>query len=287
MNRLRRIARWVLRPLLGPAIFLAVSSTLLLSGPSSPPFVPAFMEALERAGITARSTLETRLLAEYGAMFVAPDDQIVLPSVVLFPGPDALEEFWESIEPVRLRVGKTTIELQKPAARKLQEAIEEARDKGLSITPRGGPSAARRSYGQSLAFWKQRVENGLAHWKNKGKIPADLAGRIRRAGIVEQAKAVLEQEARGCWYSTRLDRSILRSVAPPGGSQHHTMLALDVAEHDVAAVRAILERHGWFQTVVDDLPHFTYLGLSRDRLEKAGLTQTTVGGRKFWVPRRP
>jgi hypothetical protein len=62
------------------------------------------------------------------------------------------------------------------------------------------------------------------------------------------------------------------------------MLALDVAEFDNAAVREILARHHWYQTVISDLPHFTYLGVPENELPALGLRKITNANRVFWVP---
>jgi hypothetical protein len=270
----------------GFALFLLAPLFALGAAPPSSPFCAQFENALQRAGVTISGTLQARLAAEYGAVFVAHADGIVLPSTVLFTSPDELEAFWRLVRPARLTVGSTRIELQSPAARALERVVAEARPRGLRLTVRGGPSAARRSYGESLSFWKQRVDNGLAHWRSKGLLTAKRADGIRRLPIPEQARAVLDEEAKGAHFSTSLDRTILRSVALPGSSQHHTMLALDVSQHDDPRVRALLARHGWFQTVIDDLPHFTFLGIPQDRLEAAGLSPIAAGGRCYWVPAR-
>jgi protein MpaA len=74
-------------------------------------------------------------------------------------------------------------------------------------------------------------------------------------------------------------------VAPPGASHHLALLAFDVKEHGQPAVRRILERHGWYQTVVRDAPHFTYLGMPKSRLESLGLTVVRDGDREYWKPR--
>ncbi|MBA3693716.1 MAG: peptidase M15, partial [Acidobacteria bacterium] len=81
-----------------------------------------------------------------------------------------------------------------------------------------------------------------------------------------------------------LAKSIVYSVAPPGTSQHLSMLALDVNEHDDLRVRDVLAEHGWFQTVVSDLPHFTFLGVSKNQLSKLGLKKIFDSGRFFWLP---
>jgi crotonobetainyl-CoA:carnitine CoA-transferase CaiB-like acyl-CoA transferase len=76
-------------------------------------------------------------------------------------------------------------------------------------------------------------------------------------------------------------------VAAPGASQHLAMLAFDVAEFQNPRVGALLARHGWFQTVLSDLPHFTYLGLAERELRSRGLRPVEEGGQKFWVPDIP
>ena len=62
------------------------------------------------------------------------------------------------------------------------------------------------------------------------------------------------------------------------------MLALDVTEFENPNVRAVLARHGWFQTVVSDLPHFTYLGVDETELPSLGLKRVVSDGRPFWIP---
>jgi hypothetical protein len=64
------------------------------------------------------------------------------------------------------------------------------------------------------------------------------------------------------------------------------MLALDIREHDHVKIRAALARHGWFQTVVADLAHFTYLGCREEELPTLGLKKVTRGQRVYWVPDR-
>jgi hypothetical protein len=63
------------------------------------------------------------------------------------------------------------------------------------------------------------------------------------------------------------------------------MLALDIEQFANKDVRAILARHGWFQTVKSDLPHFTYLGVEELQLPSLGLQAVFVSGQKFWIPK--
>ena len=95
---------------------------------------------------------------------------------------------------------------------------------------------------------------------------------------------VLELEENGLYFAKDLSKSIIYSVAPPGTSQHLSMLALDVAEFDDKDVRALLIEHKWFQTVVSDLPHFTYLGVREDELADLGLKKVLSCHRTFWLP---
>ena len=78
------------------------------------------------------------------------------------------------------------------------------------------------------------------------------------------------------------ETKILGLVAPPGTSQHLWGLAIDL-QVSTSAQRQALNENGWFQTVVSDLPHWTYLGWSEDDLPKFGLQQKTVQGIKYWV----
>ena len=95
---------------------------------------------------------------------------------------------------------------------------------------------------------------------------------------------ILGLERDGIFFAKDLSKSIIYSVAPPGTSQHLSMLALDVKEYEDARVRAILAKHGWYQTVVSDLPHFTFLGVAEKDLPKLGLKMVTNADRSFWIP---
>lgn len=224
--------------------------------------------------------VQARVLADYGAVFVT---KATPPPAVLFSNGREVASWQESV-PVRgERLGRATIELQTPAMEALVAARDEARAKGLDVTARGA-DAGRRSYEDTVKLWLSRVEPALKHWVARGRLAAAEADRIRRLAPHEQVPEVLALEAKGLYFSTDFSKSILYSVAAPGTSQHLSMLALDVAEFENAAVRAILARHGWFQTVVSDLPHFTYLGVPESDLPALGLKRVTSGGRVFWVP---
>jgi hypothetical protein len=65
------------------------------------------------------------------------------------------------------------------------------------------------------------------------------------------------------------------------------MLAFDVNEFENPRVREIMAKHGWFQTVLSDLPHFTFLGLKEKDLPKHGLRSLEINGQVFWIPNVP
>ncbi len=94
----------------------------------------------------------------------------------------------------------------------------------------------------------------------------------------------MKLETKGIFFAKDLSKSIIYSVAPPGTSQHLSLLAFDVLEHEDPEVREILSNAGWFQTVTSDLPHFTYLGVRKNELEKLGLRKVNNIDRSFWIP---
>lgn len=205
------------------------------------------------------------------------------PTVVIFPDETSVAEWQKNVPSERAEIGGVVVELQRPALSALLAAREEARRIGLDITPRGADSA-RRSYEDTVRLWRSRVESGLEHWVKRGRLNPSDAERVRGLATKEQVPEILALEARGLHFSTDRKKSILFSVAPPGSSQHLSMLAFDVKEHESHAVRRILAQHGWFQTIRTDLPHFTFLGVPESELPKLGLKRKRFGGRVFWVP---
>jgi hypothetical protein len=230
----------------------------------------------------AATTVGSRLLAEYGAIFAAGGGAIP-PDRIVFENESEVSEFQEKVDVGRIEFGSVTIELQSVAADALANAVAMAEAAGLSISPRSADSG-RRNYQQTIELWSSRVEPALDHWLGKQRINVAEADRIRSLSPFEQVPIVLDLEERGIYFSKDLSKSILYSVAPPGASQHLSMLAFDVAEFNDPAVRKILADTGWFQTVTSDLPHFTYLGLREDQLAERGLKKVISNDREFWVP---
>jgi hypothetical protein len=226
--------------------------------------------------------LSLRVLEEYGALFVARGG-VVLPPVVIFPDQNAVAHWQSSLSVEQAELAGVLVRLQSAAMRALMKAREEAIQVHVDISPRS-PDAAQRGYVQTLELWRSRVNPGLQHWVDKGLLSAAEAERIRKLPAREQAPEILELEKRGLYFSKDFSKSVLLSVAPPGASQHLSMLAFDVKGHDDPVVRLILEHHGWFQTVRSDLPHFTYLGVKKQLLPSLGLKMVRNGDRVFWIP---
>lgn len=224
-----------------------------------------------------------RVFRDYGAIFVAGNG-VRFPIKCVFANDSEAQMYQTSANPKAQNIGGTRIELQEPAMDALLEAIAEAAKKNLRITPRGGSIGAKRSYQDTVDLWYSRFTPALTYWTGKGKISRREAEMVKGWSIQKQVAQVLEWESKGYYFSKDLSKSILYSVAAPGASQHIFMLALDVEQFGNKAVRDILAKHGWFQTVKSDLPHFTYLGVEESKLPALGLKAVFVGGQKFWIP---
>lgn len=223
------------------------------------------------------------LLREYGAVFLARGGATP-PKKVVYKDEADVVAFQSTLERSSATISGTRIELQTAAMTALKAAIAEASQSGLSIGPRGADSS-RRGYNQTVSLWASRVNPGFAHWVGKRRVTQTEATRIKSLTPYKQVPEILLLESQGIWFAKSLDKSIIYSVAPPGTSQHLSMLALDVKEFENAKVRAILAKHRWFQTVSSDLPHFTFLGAEESELPNLGLKMVTNSGRVFWVPK--
>lgn len=229
----------------------------------------------------AATSVQKTLLNEYGAMFVARG--VTVPTKIVFKDEAEVSAFQQKLQIASETLDGKKLELQAPAMEDLRRAIAEAKNDGLTIVPRDVDSA-RRSYDETVGLWKSRVEPALKHWVGNGKMTQAEADRISAMSPFEQVPEVLKLEEKGIYFAKDLSKSIIYSVAPPGTSQHLSLLALDVKEHEDPKVRSILAKHKWYQTVVSDLPHFTYLGVEENELPGLGLKKVTSGGRTFWVP---
>lgn len=228
------------------------------------------------------SVVARRVFKDYGAMFIATWD-VHPPVKCVFENEEEVSAFQGTVKSRTATIGGRTIELQSAAMDALEKARAAAAKRKLSVTPRGA-SAAKRSYADTHRIWKSRFDPALKHWTARGKIKPEDAERAAKLETTDQVAQVIEWEKDSIWFSTGFNRSIFSSVAAPGTSQHLSMLALDVAEFANKDVRSILNEHGWFQTIIDDTPHFTYLGLDEDELPKRGLVAAEKDGYTFWIP---
>ena len=253
------------------------------------PFYDVLRKALKKRKLNIESicpssdSVARRVLEDYGAMFVA-GKKVVAPPVCVFTSEEQVARFQQQAGFKSEAIGDDEIELQPEAMKQLLKARAEANKEGLDITPRGGAEAARRNYEDSMRLWDTRFLPALDYWVGQGRLTPNEAARLRTLPIHDQVASVLDLEKNEIFFSKDLSKSILYSIAAPGTSQHIAMLALDVSEFQDARVREILAQHGWFQTVLSDLPHFTFLNLKGDELPKHGLKGVVVNGQTFWIP---
>ena len=230
----------------------------------------------------SRNIVEKRILEEYGAVFVARDN-VKTPAKIVFKDEREVSEFQATLSITKENIGGFELELQRAAMKDLLKSIEEAKENNLLISPRGADSA-RRDYEQTIKLWASRVTPALDYWMKAGKLSEKQADKICALPSSEQVPEIFKLEENGIFFSKDLSKSIVYSVAPPGTSQHLSMLAFDVAEYKSEQAREILARNNWFQTVVSDLPHFTYLGANEAELPDLGLKKVENCGQAFWIP---
>jgi hypothetical protein len=256
------------------------------------PFYEALAKALKKRKINIETVcpssdpVSRRILEEYGAIFVA-DKKVTPPPVCVFTTEEQVTKFQEAAGFEAEFMSYDEVELQPAALKSLKKAREEAQKEGLDITPRDGAEAGRRNYEDSVRLWNSRFEPALDYWLSQGRLTQEQVTRLRGLPLSQQVAEVLELEKSGIYFSKDLSKSILYSIAAPGASQHIAMLAFDVNEFDNPRIREIMAKYGWFQTVLSDLPHFTYLGLKEKDLPKHGLRSLEINGQVFWIPNVP
>jgi hypothetical protein len=261
----------------------------LTESSESVPFYEALRKALKKRKVNIDSIcppadpVARRILEEYGAVFVA-DKKVKPPPVCVFTTEEQVTKFQEEAGFKTEYMAYDYVELQPEALKHLLKAREEAQKEGLDITPRDGAEAARRNYEDSVRLWNSRFEPALNYWLSQGRLTAEQVNRLKGLSLSQQIAEVLELEKTGIYFSKDLSKSILYSIAAPGTSQHIHMLAFDVNEFENPRIREIMAKHGWFQTVLSDLPHFTFLGLKEKDLPKHGLRSVEVNGQVFWIP---
>jgi len=241
--------------------------------------------SLRNAASSISSPVERRLFAEYGAVFATT---AVPPPVIIFADAARVDAFQASLSTSSAFLGAHEIRLQAKALDALLAAASEMAGQGEIITARAA-DAGGRSYEDTIRLWTRNVDRGLEHWQQLGRMTGEQAVSIRELVPGDQVAAILGlEETEQLFFGTFFDRSILYSVAAPGASQHLSMLAFDVAEYADREVERMLGRHGWYRTVPNDIPHFTYLGHQEATLPDFGLhrIERTYTERMydFWTP---
>jgi hypothetical protein len=270
----------------GPAATVtAVPVAHASDGPPAEVRSGPYLSHLPKEVVVPQDDLGKLILREYGSLLVAGNGAIP-PWKLVFRDEADVAAFQASVETTSHNFSGTTIELQAVAMRALEEAAEDGKRAGLSITPRG-TRAGRRHYDLTAKLWSERVNAGMNHWVAAGKVSAAEARRIEALSPFDQVPEILRLEAKKLFFAKGLDKSILFSAAPPGASQHLSMLAVDIVQNADQHVRAVMAKHGWFQTVISDLPHFTYLGVTEGELPNLGLKSVRSENRTFWVPDLP
>lgn len=253
------------------------------------PFHLVLQEALAARGLTltdicpADDTIAQRVLCDYGAIHVG-SKEILPPSTCVFTSEGAVAAFQKAAGWASAKIGDCEIELQPAAMKALLKARSVALAEGLNISPRDGAEGTRRTYDDTVRLWNTRFLPALDHWQKCGRLTEQQTERLRSLPVIEQVAEVLRLEQDGIFFSKDFSKSVLYSIAAPGTSQHIAMLAFDANEFLQPRVREILAAHGWFQTVLSDLPHFTYLGLPEAELPARGLKSVEVHGQRFWIP---
>ncbi len=252
-------------------------------------FYDSLKSALENRGrqIESLGNLQNpvikRILEEYGAVFLA-GEAVQTPPVCMFTEAESVTKFQAQMQITAADFDGVIIELQAAALEALFKARQEAQKSGLDITPRGDAESARRSFDDTVRLWNSRLTPALAHWTEFERISSEEVARLNDLPLLEQIGEVLQLEKQGIFFSKDFSKSILYSVAAPGCSQHLSLLAFDASEFQNESVRKILARSGWFRTVQNDLPHFTFLGRQENELPTLGLTKLETADGEFWIP---
>lgn len=227
--------------------------------------------------------LAARVLAEYGAMYAA-SDLVTVPAKCIYSNSQEVAAYQQTLKISVTEFAGNRIELQAAAAAALEAAQADAAAANIRLSPFDPPVAGRRDYNDSVRIWNKRLFPALDHWEGVGIIGADESFEMRNMPFVEQARKVLEWESRGYKFGTGRTKSIFASCSPPGTSQHLSLIAFDLLQYSDRRVREIMNRNGWYQTVIDDPGHFTFLGLPETQLPARGLKLVPAGGYAYWVP---
>ncbi len=188
-------------------------------------------------------TFEYILLRAYGAAFVNQQPEIKLPPKVILANEQETKAFQTTLTMGKVD-GTNDCYLQKSAADAFNKAKSAAR---ISLKSGYGDSDCTRTFATNLRFWRKYADNNTLERVRQGK-----------------------------------ETAILGVVAPPGASQHLWGLAIDLQIYSQVQ-RQALNKNGWFQTVENDVPHWTYVGLTEENLPLFGFKNKIVRGTTYWL----
>lgn len=189
------------------------------------------------------NTYEYILLKTYGAALIEPNHIAKLPSTVLLNNEQETQAFQNTLTMVKVNDTNDCF-LQAAAANALNQARSQ---ENIPLKSGYGSGDCTRTYATNLRFWHKYANQNTLEKVKQGQ-----------------------------------ETTILSTVAPPGASQHLWGLAIDLRISNQKQ-RQTLNQHGWFQTVVNDIPHWTYLGLTEQDLMNSGLINHIERGISYWV----
>ena len=193
--------------------------------------------------IPQSNSLEYIMLRSYGAAYVNRQPGVKLPQKLIFANEKETKEFQATLTMGKVN-GTRNCYLQKPAADALNKARSQVR---IPLMSSNGNINCTRSFATTVRLWKKYANNHTLEKVRQGK-----------------------------------ETRILGIVAPPGTSQHLWGLAVDLRVTNQAQKRA-LNQNGWYRTVKNDTPHWTYIGYSPEELEALGFKNQVVKGVKYWL----
>lgn len=189
------------------------------------------------------NSLDYILLKSYGSAFVNRQPGIKLPKKVIFNNDKETKSFQATLTKGVVK-GTRNCTLQKPAAEALSQARSQVR---IPLKSGYTNSDCMRSYAITNRFWRKYAHSNTLDLVRQGK-----------------------------------EKRILGIVAPPGSSQHLWGLAIDLRVSNQAQVKA-LNDNGWYRTVENDKPHWTYVGYPKAKLEELGFQPKVIKGVTYWL----
>jgi hypothetical protein len=292
-------------PLLLALSFCSLASSALAQNETA---LAAILKGEKLEVCDIRTDLGKQIIYLYGAVFASQG--IKPPTSCIFTDAAAVQQFQDDLKRENLtETGKfqsngsrkcsqglsalsamapTEITLQTPALKALQAANAEV--KNSIVICNSDNDAALRTYQQTVINWRDRVCRRAFAGHSINEKLEELKGLLGKSekNCLDQGKfskvslkeilLVLEIEKDLKIYFGSDNKAILSSASAPGTSQHHSLLAVDIyldglgsRSKYIKVVNAMAD-NGWYRTVRNDVFHFTYLGIDKDKLARFGFT---------------